>query len=297
MFSSLTPHLTGPNTTDEVRKAYILQYARPTPPSSRATRRRHLPLRLPCTSRRAPVHRSPRAHPGLSVWATRGPDHAAADDGSASWPGSSLGAPGTGRGGGRPPAHTRGGPCPRRRRSGRRCGPWRPPRSASSSTSVVLLGSRGTSAERLVPTSTCSTITSRRALLGLVLHLARLAEQHDRAVVHRVVERRAGEHDPSSSVMVTHTSLPASAAWRCRRRRGGRGRRRHGRRSSAGRAARRRPRSRRGRCRPRRSPRRPSPVAQVPRSGRRRTLVRSVATSGRPWPSSWRPPARQRRFG
>jgi hypothetical protein len=23
----LTPHLTGPNTTDEVRKAYILQYA------------------------------------------------------------------------------------------------------------------------------------------------------------------------------------------------------------------------------------------------------------------------------
>ena len=27
MFSSLTPHLTGPNTTDAVRKAYILQYA------------------------------------------------------------------------------------------------------------------------------------------------------------------------------------------------------------------------------------------------------------------------------
>lgn len=26
VFSSLTPHLTGPNTTDEVRKAYILQY-------------------------------------------------------------------------------------------------------------------------------------------------------------------------------------------------------------------------------------------------------------------------------
>jgi ectoine hydroxylase-related dioxygenase (phytanoyl-CoA dioxygenase family) len=26
-FSSLTPHLTGPNTTDEVRKAYIIQYA------------------------------------------------------------------------------------------------------------------------------------------------------------------------------------------------------------------------------------------------------------------------------
>ncbi len=26
-FSSLTPHLTGPNTTDSVRKAYILQYA------------------------------------------------------------------------------------------------------------------------------------------------------------------------------------------------------------------------------------------------------------------------------
>jgi ectoine hydroxylase-related dioxygenase (phytanoyl-CoA dioxygenase family) len=27
VFSSLTPHLTGPNTTDRVRKAYILQYA------------------------------------------------------------------------------------------------------------------------------------------------------------------------------------------------------------------------------------------------------------------------------
>ena len=27
VFSSLTPHLTGPNTTEQVRKAYILQYA------------------------------------------------------------------------------------------------------------------------------------------------------------------------------------------------------------------------------------------------------------------------------
>jgi hypothetical protein len=27
VFSSLTPHLTGPNTTSAVRKAYILQYA------------------------------------------------------------------------------------------------------------------------------------------------------------------------------------------------------------------------------------------------------------------------------
>ena len=27
VFSSLTPHLTGPNTTAEVRKAYIIQYA------------------------------------------------------------------------------------------------------------------------------------------------------------------------------------------------------------------------------------------------------------------------------
>ncbi len=27
VFSSLTPHLTGPNTTDEVRRSYILQYA------------------------------------------------------------------------------------------------------------------------------------------------------------------------------------------------------------------------------------------------------------------------------
>jgi phytanoyl-CoA hydroxylase len=29
VFSSLTPHLTGPNTTDQARKAYILQYAPP----------------------------------------------------------------------------------------------------------------------------------------------------------------------------------------------------------------------------------------------------------------------------
>jgi ectoine hydroxylase-related dioxygenase (phytanoyl-CoA dioxygenase family) len=27
VFSSLTPHLTGPNTTDAVRKAYIVQFA------------------------------------------------------------------------------------------------------------------------------------------------------------------------------------------------------------------------------------------------------------------------------
>jgi hypothetical protein len=27
VFSSVTPHLTGPNTTDAVRKAYIIQYA------------------------------------------------------------------------------------------------------------------------------------------------------------------------------------------------------------------------------------------------------------------------------
>lgn len=27
VFSSLTPHLTGPNLTDETRKAYIVQYA------------------------------------------------------------------------------------------------------------------------------------------------------------------------------------------------------------------------------------------------------------------------------
>jgi hypothetical protein len=27
VFSSVTPHLTGPNTTDAVRKAYIVQYA------------------------------------------------------------------------------------------------------------------------------------------------------------------------------------------------------------------------------------------------------------------------------
>eukprot|EP01047_Picozoa_sp_COSAG01_P043897 COSAG01_NODE_3926_length_5528_cov_26.315344_3_plen_113_part_00 len=28
VFSSLTPHMTGPNNTDKVRKAYICQYAR-----------------------------------------------------------------------------------------------------------------------------------------------------------------------------------------------------------------------------------------------------------------------------
>jgi ectoine hydroxylase-related dioxygenase (phytanoyl-CoA dioxygenase family) len=27
VFSSLTPHRTGPNVTDQIRKAYILQYA------------------------------------------------------------------------------------------------------------------------------------------------------------------------------------------------------------------------------------------------------------------------------
>jgi phytanoyl-CoA hydroxylase len=27
VFSSLTPHLTGPNLSDDVRKAYIVQYA------------------------------------------------------------------------------------------------------------------------------------------------------------------------------------------------------------------------------------------------------------------------------
>jgi ectoine hydroxylase-related dioxygenase (phytanoyl-CoA dioxygenase family) len=49
VFSSLTPHLTGPNTTSEVRKAYILQYA----PSGACVLRgdpRQAPAdRIPCT--------------------------------------------------------------------------------------------------------------------------------------------------------------------------------------------------------------------------------------------------------
>jgi hypothetical protein len=34
-FSSLTPHMTGPNTTDGIRKAYICQYARDGAPPPR----------------------------------------------------------------------------------------------------------------------------------------------------------------------------------------------------------------------------------------------------------------------
>ena len=44
VFSSLTPHLTGPNTTDAVRKAYILQYAPAgAPGAARRSRRRARP--------------------------------------------------------------------------------------------------------------------------------------------------------------------------------------------------------------------------------------------------------------
>ena len=44
VFSSLTPHLTGPNTTGEVRKAYIVQYA----PDGAATLRGDPPARTRC---------------------------------------------------------------------------------------------------------------------------------------------------------------------------------------------------------------------------------------------------------
>ncbi len=49
VFSSLTPHLTGPNTTDAVRKAYILQYAPDGAAALRGDPDRGGPLeRIPC---------------------------------------------------------------------------------------------------------------------------------------------------------------------------------------------------------------------------------------------------------
>ena len=62
VFSSLTPHSTGPNRTDEVRKAYIVQYApdgaavlRPEPggrDAARRGRRRGPPVRGAARGRR-----------------------------------------------------------------------------------------------------------------------------------------------------------------------------------------------------------------------------------------------------
>jgi ectoine hydroxylase-related dioxygenase (phytanoyl-CoA dioxygenase family) len=49
VFSSLTPHLTGPNTTREVRKAYILQYAPDGACVLRGDPRQGPTDRIPCT--------------------------------------------------------------------------------------------------------------------------------------------------------------------------------------------------------------------------------------------------------
>jgi phytanoyl-CoA hydroxylase len=67
VFSSLTPHLTGPNLTDEVRKAYIVQYA-----PVGAERLDGDPLAGPATARTRcddpgpPVPGHPRQPPGLT---------------------------------------------------------------------------------------------------------------------------------------------------------------------------------------------------------------------------------------
>jgi ectoine hydroxylase-related dioxygenase (phytanoyl-CoA dioxygenase family) len=55
VFSSLTPHLTGPNLTGEVRKAYILQTPRSAPWCWKGTRVRD-----------RPVARSPATHPNCT---------------------------------------------------------------------------------------------------------------------------------------------------------------------------------------------------------------------------------------
>lgn len=60
VFSSLTPHLTGPNRTDEVRKAYILQYA----PTGACA--------LLGDPRRAPERRVPCDDPGRQYEVLRG---------------------------------------------------------------------------------------------------------------------------------------------------------------------------------------------------------------------------------
>ena len=52
VFSSLTPHRTGPNLTDEVRKAYILQYCPSDAEILRGEPSRRAPpsSRVPCTA-------------------------------------------------------------------------------------------------------------------------------------------------------------------------------------------------------------------------------------------------------
>jgi ectoine hydroxylase-related dioxygenase (phytanoyl-CoA dioxygenase family) len=63
VFSSLTPHLTGPNLTDDVRKAYILQYAHAGSVALRGDPRSGPPtVREPCDApgRQFPVLRDGR---------------------------------------------------------------------------------------------------------------------------------------------------------------------------------------------------------------------------------------------
>ena len=70
VFSSLTPHRTGPNLTDEVRKAYILQYCpsdaeilRGEPADGPAVER----VRCNAPERQYEVLRAGRARRGLKV--------------------------------------------------------------------------------------------------------------------------------------------------------------------------------------------------------------------------------------
>jgi ectoine hydroxylase-related dioxygenase (phytanoyl-CoA dioxygenase family) len=57
VFSSLTPHLTGPNTTEQTRKAYIVQYA----PAGAVTRTADGPRSCDDPDRQFPVLRDGRA--------------------------------------------------------------------------------------------------------------------------------------------------------------------------------------------------------------------------------------------
>ena len=132
VFSSLTPHRTGPNLTDSVRKAYILQYC----PSDAAVLEGD-PVagdptgRVPCTDDRRQYEVLRAGDPSPSEPPSgRRVRPGAADDGCGEGAGSAAG-PGRARrrpGGAGPRPPTRAGPCPRRRRWGRRGGPWPTPR-------------------------------------------------------------------------------------------------------------------------------------------------------------------------
>lgn len=61
VFSSLTPHMTGPNTTREVRKGYVLQYAPEGAVMLRGRPEDGPPTRVPCTlPRQLPILRDGR---------------------------------------------------------------------------------------------------------------------------------------------------------------------------------------------------------------------------------------------